>query len=333
MRRSTRTSATAKASAAATNAMLVADPHAKRWPADDSQTSVLVAVSANNTMPSASGLPCDGCARSSPSNGRSRQSATAHSGRLTKNSHRQLAWWTTSPPSTGTADAREREDDREVGLVARTRARRNELADQRLRERHQATAAEALHDPRGDERAERRRDAARERAEREHDDRRGQELAPAEAIAEAPVERHHDHRREQIADREPRGVAQAAELAADHRSRRREQRLVDRSQEHRQHHREEEAPKARTVEAGCAPPGGRRGGAAALDRHLHRRSDQPRPVEPKPPPPRSLASNDATTRNSACTTGTTTSCAMRSNGSIVNGVWPRFQQLTISGPW
>ena len=35
----------------------------------------------------------------------------------------------------------------------------------------------------------------------------------------------------------------------------------------------------------------------------------------------------------ACTTGTMTICAMRSIGSMVNAALPRFQQLTISGPW
>jgi len=36
---------------------------------------------------------------------------------------------------------------------------------------------------------------------------------------------------------------------------------------------------------------------------------------------------------STCTTGTTTSCAIRSPGATVNGVSPRFQQDTINGPW
>ena len=42
------------------------------------------------------------------------------------------------------------------------------------------------------------------------------------------------------------------------------------------------------------------------------------PVLPKPPAPRALASNSSTTSNSTCTTGTTTICAMRSPGAIVN---------------
>ncbi len=39
-----------------------------------------------------------------------------------------------------------------------------------------------------------------------------------------------------------------------------------------------------------------------------------RPVLPKPPSERSLAAKSATTSNSACTTGTMTSCASRSSG-------------------
>ena len=57
------------------------------------------------------------------------------------------------------------------------------------------------------------------------------------------------------------------------------------------------------------------------------------PVEPKPPAPRDEASKLSTLRNAACTTGTMTSCAMRSIGSMMKLVAPRFQQLTISGPW
>jgi len=40
-----------------------------------------------------------------------------------------------------------------------------------------------------------------------------------------------------------------------------------------------------------------------------------------------------TTRKLACTTGTITSCAIRSMGCTVKATLPRFQQLTISGPW
>src|SRR5690606_10127121 len=57
------------------------------------------------------------------------------------------------------------------------------------------------------------------------------------------------------------------------------------------------------------------------------------PVWPNPPAPRALSAKLSTSSKSACTTGTTTSCAMRSPGSIVNGSRPRFQHEIISSPW
>ena len=58
-----------------------------------------------------------------------------------------------------------------------------------------------------------------------------------------------------------------------------------------------------------------------------------RPVLPNPPAARALVSNSSTTSNAACTTGTMTSCANRSNGCSTYECKPRFQQLTISCPW
>src|SRR5690606_34752810 len=57
------------------------------------------------------------------------------------------------------------------------------------------------------------------------------------------------------------------------------------------------------------------------------------PEWPKPPAPRWLSSNCSTSSKCACTTGTSTSCAMRSPMAMVTGVWPRFQHDTISSPW
>src|SRR5512142_2898355 len=76
----------------------------------------------------------------------------------------------------------------------------------------------------------------------------------------------------------------------------------DGGEKHRQHHREEEAPEACAVEAWCPIARrlrGRRRDAARTKRGIHGRMPQVRPVEPKPPAPRALASNEATTRNSA----------------------------------
>ena len=60
---------------------------------------------------------------------------------------------------------------------------------------------------------------------------------------------------------------------------------------------------------------------------------QPLPVLPNPPGPRWLATNSSTTFNFTCTTGTTTSWAMRSIGLIVNAASDRFHSETITCPW
>ena len=57
------------------------------------------------------------------------------------------------------------------------------------------------------------------------------------------------------------------------------------------------------------------------------------PEWPKPPAPRWVSSKVSTMSKCACTTGTSTSCAMRSPMAMVKGVWPRFQHDTISSPW
>ena len=58
-----------------------------------------------------------------------------------------------------------------------------------------------------------------------------------------------------------------------------------------------------------------------------------RPLWPKPPSPRALSSNSSTCVSDTCITGTITSCAMRSPGSMVKALLPRFQQDTINWPW
>ena len=57
------------------------------------------------------------------------------------------------------------------------------------------------------------------------------------------------------------------------------------------------------------------------------------PVLPKPPAPRLLASNSSTTLSFTWTTGTTTSCAIRSIGLMVNAAMPRFHTETMICPW
>jgi hypothetical protein len=144
------------------------------------------------------------------------------------------------PADHGAADAGRREHDGEVGLVARPVQRRHDLADLRLRQHHQAAAAQALQHAGRDQHAHRVREAARQRAERKHADRAEQRVAASQPIAQAPVHRRHHGGRQQVADCDPRGVAEVAELGSDARRGGGQQGLVDRRQEHRQHHRAEQ---------------------------------------------------------------------------------------------
>ena len=78
--------------------------------------------------------------------------------------------------------------------------------------------------------------------------------------------------------------------------------------------------------------------ATALEEHMHaggnaRVAHQCLPVLPKPAAPRSLSSKESTTMKATCSTGTTTSWAMRSRGWIVKCSWPRFQVETKICPW
>jgi hypothetical protein len=138
------------------------------------------------------------------------------------------------------ADAGDREHGREVALVARPLPGRHQLADERLRQHHQAAAAQALQHARGDQPcmwAPGRRPASPARTRQ-----RGQHhVAPAEAVAHAAVQRRGDGGRQQVADRRSRrcrtgrrGRARCAGVAGG------QQGLVDRAHEHRQHDRAEQ---------------------------------------------------------------------------------------------
>ena len=81
-------------------------------------------------------------------------------------------------------------------------------------------------------------------------------------------------------------------------------------------------------------------GAAAIDRAARpgatgrpSRTRQARPVEPKPPPPRALASNDVDDAELGLHHRHDHQLRDALERLIVNARSPRFQQLTISGPW
>ena len=77
--------------------------------------------------------------------------------------------------------------------------------------------------------------------------------------------------------------------------------------------------------------------AIALAQHMHpgrnARMHQCLPVLPKPSAPRRLASKLSTRLNPTCSTGTTTSWAMRSMGCMVKLARPRFHTDTKIWPW
>ncbi len=132
--------------------------------------------------------------------------------------------------------ARQREHRREVTGEASALARRHVLAEQRLRERHEAAAAQALQRPEHDEPQEARRQRAGGGGAGEDRQRPEQHPPPPEAVAQIAVERRGDRRRQQIRDDDPRKIGEAAQRGGDHRQRAGQDRLVGGRQEHRDHH-------------------------------------------------------------------------------------------------
>ena len=150
-------------------------------------------------------------------------------------------------------DARDAEDAAEQPDVAAALAWRDDVADRRLGAHHQPAAAEPLNRAERDQLAHALGGAAERRAdEEEHQGGLEHELAAVE-VAELAVERCHDRDRQQVRGDDPGEVVEPAELAHDRRQRRRDDRLVERRQEHDQHQRPNHREHA-------APPEVRRGG-------------------------------------------------------------------------
>ena len=137
-------------------------------------------------------------------------------------------------------DAGDREHGADQAHVAAAVARRDDLGDDRLRADHQPARAEALQRAEGDQLAHRLAQARQQRAGQEDQDR-GQEdgLAPVH-VAELAVQRRRGRRRQQVGRHDPAQVVQPAEVADDRRQRGRDDRLVERGQEHAQHQRAED---------------------------------------------------------------------------------------------
>ena len=126
-------------------------------------------------------------------------------------------------------------DAGEIALVAGALARRDGLADQRLRQRHQAAAAQPLQDAADGQHL----DAGRCGAEdggRQEDGERHEHHAPAAVdVAQLAVDGGGDGAGEQVGDDHPRHALDVAERGGNRRQRRGDDGLVHHRQEHRQH--------------------------------------------------------------------------------------------------
>jgi hypothetical protein len=154
------------------------------------------------------------------------------------------------------------EDGTEDALVAAAVARRDDVADDRLREDDEPAAAEALHRAEGDELAHALGLAAQRRPDEEDDDRGLEDALATVEVAELAVERRRDRRGQQVAGDDPRELVEAAELGRDSRQRGRDDRPVERRQQDRQHERREDDQDLATRTRRRSRQRGRRSGHA-----------------------------------------------------------------------
>ena len=158
-----------------------------------------------------------------------------------------------------TCNAGETKDRAEDALIAPTVARWHNVPDRRLGRHHQTAAPEPLHRPEGDQLGQVLRDAAEDRAEQEHDQPDLEHDLAAVQVAELPVERRHDRLRQQVRRHDPADVVEPPELSHNRRKRGRDDRAVQRRQQHHQHEAGEDdvdvarALFVRTDNCGCRP--------------------------------------------------------------------------------
>ena len=157
--------------------------------------------------------------------------------------------------------------------VAAALPRRDDVGDDRLRADHQPAGADPLQRAEADQLAHRLREPGEHRAGEEDQDRRQEDRLAPDHVAELAVERRRDRRGEQVRGHDPREVVEAAEVADDRRQRGRDDRLVERGQEHAEHQRDEDRPQGAP---GGTPVGGRVHRAPSLRRASQLRSGQRR---------------------------------------------------------
>ena len=123
----------------------------------------------------------------------------------------------------------------EVARVATTFARRDDVADDRERQRHQAAGAEPLHGPGGNELPHRLRQTGEHRADDEHHDREDVDGATSVEVGDLAVQRGRRRRGEQVGRHDPGELVEPAEVADDGRQRGRDDGLVESREQHAEH--------------------------------------------------------------------------------------------------
>ena len=130
---------------------------------------------------------------------------------------------------------RDSEDGAHQAGVAPALARRDDIADHRLRRHHQRAAAQALQTAKRDQLGHVLAQPAQDRTHQEHDERDLQhELAPVH-VSKLARDRCRDRRRQQIRRHHPWQPRDATEVPRDRRQRRRDDRRIERRHQHHEH--------------------------------------------------------------------------------------------------
>lgn len=126
--------------------------------------------------------------------------------------------------------ARQRERARQVAGVAAAFAWRDDVTDDRERQRHQPATTDALQEPEPDQLPHRLRRAAQRRRDEEQHDRALIHALAAVQVGDLPVQRHARRRRQQVRGHHPGQVIDPTELPDDRWQRGRHDRLIQRCQ-------------------------------------------------------------------------------------------------------
>ena len=139
------------------------------------------------------------------------------------------------PADHGTEHRRGAEHREEVALVAGALPGGDEVTEDRDRERHEATGAEALDAAVDRQLVHRVGGAGQQRAHHEDRDRDQVQRLAAVDVGELAVQRRRDRRGQQVRGGHPRLQGQTVQVVADGPDGRRDDRLVERGEEHAEH--------------------------------------------------------------------------------------------------